>query len=366
MKAVITCGGTGGHITPALAIADVIKENDPRAQILFVGGMRGMEGKLVGGAGYDIRLLEVQGISRKLTLANFKSVFQASRATKQAEQLLLEFSPDIVIGTGGYACYPTLSAAIKLGIPTAVHESNALPGLVVRVLAKRLDRVWLNFEKGKQHLSRAARVLTVGNPLPHGYGIPDPIELPVGARRFLLSFGGSLGASVLNQAVLSLMEEEREKQDVFHLHATGVREYEKTFAAFCEKGLDRCKHLSLTPFISQMPRYMSAADLVICRAGAMSISELAALGKPAVLIPSPNVTGNHQYKNAEALVDKRAAVLLEEKNITALSTCVFTLFESEERLAEMSRAIRKFHRADANAKIWRDILLLTKKEKNGR
>ncbi len=366
MKAVITCGGTGGHITPALAIADIIKENDPRAEILFVGGERGMEGELVGRAGYDIRLLAVQGISRKLTPANFKALVQAGQAVKRAREILAAISPDIVIGTGGYACYPTLRAAIQMGIPSAVHESNAAPGLAVRVLAKRLDRIWLNFESGRQRLPTVARVLTVGNPLPRGYSTPDPIDLPKGTQRFLLSFGGSLGASEINRAVLALMEAERDRRDIFHLHATGKREYEQMYSAFCEKGLQKCTHLSLVPFITQMPRYMSAADLVICRAGAMSLSELAALGTPAVLIPSPNVTGNHQYENARALADKGAAMLLEEKNIDTLFALVSALLSDTDRLGDMALAIRSFYRPRANADIWRDIVALTKNKKSGR
>lgn len=365
MKAVITCGGTGGHITPALAIADMIKENDPRAEILFVGGMRGMEGELVGGAGYTIRLLDVQGISRKLTLANFKALWGARQAVKEARRILSAFSPDIVIGTGGYACYPTLRAALKMGIPSAVHESNAAPGLAVRVLARRLDRVWLNFESAKERLPASAHVLTVGNPLPRGYSVPQPIELPRGTRQFLLSFGGSLGAGAINRAVLELMEGERGKTGLFHVHATGRREYEQMHAAFCEKRLQEDGHLSLLPFITQMPRYMAAADLVICRAGAMSISELASLGTPAVLIPSPNVTGNHQYENAKALAEKGAAVLLEEKKIGELSKLVPALLSDGERLKEMSVAIRSFYRPRANAEIWQDIVALVRQKKSG-
>ena len=361
MKAVITCGGTGGHIVPALAIADIIKENAPRAEILFVGGTHGMEGELVGNAGYEIRLLEVRGFSRKLTPTNLKVLFQTGKAVKRAQKILTDFSPDIVIGTGGYACYPTLRAALEMGIPAAVHESNAAPGLAVRMLARRLDRVWLNFESGGDRLASAARVLTVGNPLPRGYALPVPISLPTGTHRFLLSFGGSLGATAINRAVLALMEEERGKCEIFHLHATGKKEYEAMYAGFCERNLQQSPHLSLVPFITPMPRYMAAADLVICRAGAMSISELAALGKPCVLVPSPNVTGNHQYENAKALAEKGAAVLLEEKNLAALSALVPALLADKERLLQMSAAIRAFHRSDANAKIWKDILTLTKK-----
>ena len=365
MKAIITCGGTGGHITPALAIADIIKENDPHARLLFIGGMRGMEGELVRQAGYDIRLLEVQGISRKLTPANLKALFQAGLAVRKAQEILKEFSPDIVIGTGGYACYPTLRAAIGLGIPSAVHESNAAPGLAVRVLSARLDRVWLNFESESMRLPKGAKALTVGNPLPREYAAPEPIER-LAETQFLLSFGGSLGASAMNRAILDLMETERKKKDIFHLHATGNKGFEETHKCFRERGLGACTHLSLVPYISQMPRYMAAADLVICRAGAMSVSELAALGKPAVLIPSPNVTGNHQYENAHALAQKGAAVLLEEKRIAELTSLIPALLADKERLLQMSGAICAFYRADANARIWRDIVALSKKEKSGR
>ena len=367
MKVVITCGGTGGHITPALAIADIIKENDPRAQILFVGGERGMEKELVGQAGYDIRLLAVQGISRKLTFENLKAIWRATRAVKHARELLSEFGADIVIGTGGYACYPTLRAAVELGIPAAVHESNAVPGLAVRMLAVRLDRVWLNFESACARLSPKAKCLVVGNPLPRGYRVPEPIKLPRRKeQRFLLSFGGSLGATQINRAVLDLMEKERENKDTFHLHATGKREFDGVYAEFCARGFGRCEHLSVVSFITPMSSYMAAADLVICRAGAMSISELAALGKPSILIPSPNVTGNHQYENARALAQKGAAVLLEEKNIAELSALVPSLLRDSERLNRMSSAIRSFHRADVNARIWQDVVdLIKNKKKSG-
>ena len=169
MRVVITCGGTGGHIVPALAIADIIRENEPHAEILFVGGKNGMEKELVTRAGYEIRLLDVQGLSRRISFSNFRAVARAIRASGEARRILKSFRPDLVIGTGGYACYPTLRAAISLRIPTAVHESNAVPGLAVKLLAPRLDRVWLNFEKAREALPKRSRTLVVGNPLPRGY-----------------------------------------------------------------------------------------------------------------------------------------------------------------------------------------------------
>lgn len=366
MRAIITCGGTGGHITPALAIADIIKQYFSGAELLFVGARGGMEEELVARAGYRIRLLEVQGLSRKLTPQNLTALYQAHTAVKKAKILLREYAPDIVIGTGGYACYPALFAATQLNIPTAVHESNAVPGLAVRRLARHVDRIWLNFEKAQQALPRGARCLTVGNPLPVGYRVPAPALLSPGCRRMLLSFGGSLGARELNRAVLSMMEAEKENAEVYHLHASGKREYEQMRAAFCEKGLDVYPHLKLVPFLSDMPQQMAAASLVICRAGAMSISELAALGRPAILLPSPNVTGNHQYKNAMLLAECGAAVCLTEGEVAkgALPPVVEELLQNEEKRKALSRAIRRFHDPHSNARILRDILQLTMTDKN--
>ena len=203
--------------------------------------------------------------------------------------------------------------------------------------------------------------MVVGNPLPRGYTAPVPAQLPKGTRHFLLSFGGILGASELNRAALSLMEKLAARPDVFYLHAAGKREYEQMHARFCERGLERCQNLSLVPYISQMPRYMAAADLVICRAGAMSVSELAALGRPAILVPSPNVTGDHQRKNAMAPAARGGAVLLAEGELSRLGDEVVSLLADEKRRREMGERMRELHRPDANKRIWRDICALLKR-----
>ena len=355
MKAVITCGGTGGHITPALAIADVILENDPRAKLLFVGGTRGMEGEILTAAGYDVRLLEVKGIARKLSFSTLKALYRTHCAVKEAHGILAELAPDIVIGTGGYACYPALRAACEQGIPAVVHESNVAPGLAVRTLARRLDRVWLNFEQTRALLPKGTSAVVVGNPLPRGYTAPVPISLPYGARKMLLSFGGSLGASELNRAVLPLMAEVARRPDVFYLHAAGKREYGQMRERFESMGFAAYPNLSLVPYITQMPRCMAAADLVICRSGAMSVCELAALGRPAILVPSPNVTGDHQYKNASAPARRGAAILLAERELFRLPQEVFALLDDEKRRREMGARMREFYQPRANALIWQDI-----------
>ncbi|MBQ3483095.1 MAG: UDP-N-acetylglucosamine--N-acetylmuramyl-(pentapeptide) pyrophosphoryl-undecaprenol N-acetylglucosamine transferase [Clostridia bacterium] len=363
MKVILSCGGTGGHITPALAIAATICENIPRAEILFVGGTRGLEQALVGAAGYPIRTLRVEGLSRSLSLSNLRALRLAAHAVREADAILTEFAPDIVIGTGGYACFPTLRAAARRGIPTAVHESNAVPGLSVRLLAARLDRVWLNFEAAAEQLPKRASTLVVGNPLTRVAAQARPYPLPTGCRQMVLSFGGSLGAPRINRAVLELMKREADHPEIYHLHAAGKADFEATDAAFRAAGLARIPRLRVVPFLTDMPRQMAGATVVVCRAGAMSISELAAMGRAAVLIPSPNVTGNHQYRNAKALADAGAAVLLTEDQLDreTLTRAVLELLSDGEKRGRMERAVRAFARPEANRRILDDIRRLTGK-----
>lgn len=359
----ISCGGTGGHITPALAIADTIMENDPRAKVLFVGSERGMENSLVPAAGYSMKTLRVEGLRRSLTLANLRVLWQAARAVGRAKGLIAEFAPDMVIGTGGYVCYPTLRAAAAMGIPTAVHESNATPGLAVKRLARRVDRVWLNFSVAQGELPRGSRVLTVGNPLRGGCQGAVAVSASTHGKKSVLSFGGSLGAGELNKAILSLMAAEQRQGGICHLHATGKGNFDAVHEAFCRMGLHHDPQFSVVPFITDMPLRMAQADLVICRAGAMSISELSALGKAVILIPSPNVTGNHQYKNARMLADASAACLLTEQELIegALTDAVLSLLASDAKRQQLSQAIGRFAVIDANKRIWEDICKLVRK-----
>ena len=359
MKLIVACGGTGGHITPGLAIADIVTANLPGSRVLFIGG-NGMEKKRVPEAGYPIKALTLSGVSGKSPVAKMRALLQAMRGEREAAHILSDFGPDLVVGTGGYACFPALRAAVRAGIPTAVHESNAMPGLAVRALASKVDRVWLNFEAAAAQLPRGADVRVVGNPLPKGAGAATAEKRQ---SNRVLSFGGSLGAAALNRAVLALMRAEVGK-DVFHLHATGEREYASFMAAFYAAGLQEGEKCRIVPYLSDMPRQMAKAAVVICRAGAMSISELAAAGCPAVLIPSPNVAGDHQYKNAAALAERGAAVLLPEARMEAeLTGTVFALLGDEPRRTALGAAIRSFARPDANKRILEDILALTRADR---
>ncbi|MBQ9748461.1 MAG: undecaprenyldiphospho-muramoylpentapeptide beta-N-acetylglucosaminyltransferase [Clostridia bacterium] len=369
MNVLLAAGGTAGHINPAIAIANTIREYDPTAQITFVGTKRGMENKLVTTAGYEIRHVEIRGLKRSLSLSNLKTAYYVLTAPAKAKKLIRELRPDIVIGTGGYVCWPTLKAASELGIPTALHESNAIPGKAVKMLEKKVDRIYVNFSESADGLSEKEKILHVGNPLisaPDVGTVSDLYErlgIPKTAKKVLLSFGGSLGAQRVNEEVLALMEAYTSKDpEIFHIHATGKYDYENFLAAAKEKGLDRRENLRIEQYIYDMPLWELAADAVICRAGAMTLSEMALLRRACILIPSPNVVNNHQYENAKRLADAGAAIMLEEKHMTpgTLEEAVRTLLCDKSKAEAMQHAIAAFANPDAKQDILRDLLTLIK------
>ena len=370
MRVLMTGGGTGGHVNPALAIAATIKQNDPEADIAFVGTKHGIENKLVTAAGYPLYHVEIQGLRRSFSVSNLKTLYLTVESVFKAKKLVREFKPDIVIGTGGYVCYPVMKAASSMGIPTALHESNAVPGVAVRMLAPCVDRIYLNFEETAKCLTKFAdKLLRVGNPLLSEFHPTDAKEakrrlsLPAGTKNVLLTYGGSMGAEKVNDAVLELMSEyTAHHPETCHIHATGSIEYEAVGTKFREMGLDRLGNIDFREYIYNMPEVMAAADLIICRAGAMTVSELAMSGKAAIFIPSPNVTNNHQYKNAKVLADAEAAELIEECSLDSGALCgmVAKLLSpaGEEKRREMGKRISKFAVRDANKLIYKDILKL--------
>ncbi len=378
MRVLMTGGGTGGHVNPALAIANTIKQNDPASEIAYVGTKRGIETKLVPRAGYPMYYVEVQGIRRSLSPKNLKAAYLALTSPYKARAIIEEFKPDIVIGTGGYVCWPVMKAAADMGIPTALHESNAIAGIAVKMLQKSVDRIYLNFEKTGETLTcQKEKLLKVGNPVMGGFssltreearkklGILDKYKYVV------LSYAGSMGAEKVNDAVLALMREFTSKHpEVYHIHATGSIEHELCTTQFREMGLDKFENIELCEYIYDMPTKMAAADLTINRAGAMTVSELAITGKAAIFIPSPNVAENHQYKNARVLYDAGAAKLFEESELTdgakPLIDEVASLLshDGDRERAEMSRKIKDFAVPDSNKIIYMDLLELVKNKKN--
>ena len=372
MRVLMTGGGTGGHVNPALAIAEIIKTNQPDSEIAFVGTKRGIENRLVPKAGYKLYHINIQGIRRSLSPANLKTAYLVLTSPSHARKIIKEFKPDIVIGTGGYVCWPLLKAASLMGVPTIVHESNAIAGVAVKQLKNKVDVIMTNFESTADNLKAKAKVMRVGNPISADFGRIDKAEarralgIPENVRTVILSCGGSLGARKVNEAALTVMRDiVSVRSDVMHFHASGRNDAEFARQTLVDHGLEGRENIVMSEYIYNMPTVMAAADIVICRAGAMTLSELAAVGKAAVIIPSPNVTDNHQYKNAKVLADADAAVLIEEKELTdgRLTAEVERLVRDADARAKMENNISAFASKNVGRTIYGEICRLVKEKK---
>ena len=376
MKVLLTGGGTAGHVNPALAIAAALTDYDPSTEIIFAASAlpNDKAGDLVPRAGYERHRIHIRGMRRPVySPANLRLPFIMLKSRGEARALIKEFRPDLIVGTGGYACWPVVSVGASMGIPTAVHESNAIPGKAICQVKRKVDKIMINFPETRDRLGLSpqdARVVRVGNPYMSGFG-----KIGRGEARaklgiaedavYVLSFGGSLGAEYVNDAVISLWHELHGAYPHAHFcHAAGKRDYERIKAALEEKGLGDEPRLSLLEYIYDMPLRMAAADIVISRAGAMSISELALMKKAAVLIPSPNVTDNHQYKNAMALQEKGAGICVEEKRLRegALTDTVRALLRDPEKRHRLESSIYDhFAMPHANEDIVKELYALTQK-----
>lgn len=363
----MTGGGTGGHVNPAIAIADTIKAHIPTAEIAFVGTKRGIENKLVPAAGYKLYHVDVRGFRRSLSPANIRAAFLALTSPIAAKKLVREFKPDVVVGTGGYVSWPLIVAASKLGVPSAVHESNAVPGLAVRKLVPYVDRIFVNFAVTGEALGAPEKTMHVGSPLRADFGMISRADaraklgLPPECRKYIVSFGGSLGAERVNGAMIELMRDYLAAHpDIYCTHACGAGSYAEVRTAFEEAGLGKYRNLELVEYIYDMPVRMAAADLVVSRSGAITLSELALAKKAALLIPSPNVTDNQQYKNAKVLADADGAVLIEEKDLAPGRICreVAAILDRPARQHELEENIAAFAVPDANEIIFREIAAL--------
>lgn len=359
-------GGTGGHINPALAVAGYIRKQAPDTQILFVGTAEKMEAKLVPAAGFDFRTIDISGFQRSLTLNNIKrnlgTLSKLLRASSQAKKILLDFKPDVVVGFGGYVSGPVLRMAAKMGIPTAIHEQNAYPGVTNKALAKKADAVMLTVQAAEQYLKPKNPCILTGLPVRGEIMEADRdfarAELRLDERPMILSMGGSLGARAINEAVVELIANKAADGDCYFHHAYG--QYGKWVPdKLREKGVDfaHMPNITVREYIDDMDRCLAAADLVICRAGASSLSEFEAVGRASILIPSPNVAENHQYHNAMALVNNNAAVIIEEKDLTGerLTQEVNRLLADRERLRILGENAKKMAIPDTVERI-ADIL----------
>jgi len=371
VKILFTCGGTAGHINPAVALARMFQTRHRDCEVLFAGADGGMECDLVPKEGFPLRTVTITNFRRsvrpKAVGHNLKTLRNMGKSKRQAEKILEDFQPDLVVGTGGYASYPVVRAAAARGIPTAVHEANALPGLTTKALAKVVDRVMVGFPESAAHYEQKEKVVVTGTPVRGDFfhytrrearaalGITD--EQPV-----LLSFFGSLGADVMNSYMTEFFRMEEERGCPYrHIHAAG-RNYD-TLRAACPDN----PALDLRSYIYDMPLVMAAADLVICRAGASTLAELAAIAKPSVLIPSPNVVADHQTKNAQLLAHAGGAVLLPEADCSAeaLWETVSGLLADTAAREGMRRALRGMGVPDAAEQIYETLSSLLEKETVG-
>ncbi|MEG2175789.1 MAG: undecaprenyldiphospho-muramoylpentapeptide beta-N-acetylglucosaminyltransferase [Oscillibacter sp.] len=363
-RVLFTCGGTAGHVNPAIALAQRLHEENPTTEFLFVGAERGLEKDLIPQAGYAFRTVHISSFHRSIKPRelrhNLISVGNLVRAPHEARAILREFRPDVVVGTGGYASYPIVKAAAKAGIPTAVHESNMVPGLTTEMLEPYADRILVGFEACRQHYKHPEKIIVTGTPVRGDFFAltrqQAKAELGVAdGRPLIVSFWGSLGASGMNRQMVDFLALEAAKEPFHHIHAAGVADYPAMCRALEEKGVDLAQHpaLQLREYIYDMARVCRAADLVISRAGASTISELTALGVPALIVPSPYVTNNHQEKNARALEAAGGAVVLPEAQSSgqALFQAACGILHNGEKREAMERAMSSLGILDATERI---------------
>lgn len=351
MRALLACGGSGGHITPAIAMAEMLQKAFPDAVCAFIGNENGMERRIVTENGFPFYPLPIEGLHRSFTLRNIRTLFLAAKAPAKARSIIKSFSPDLVIGTGGYVSYPVIPAAAKLGIPTLIYEPNAIPGLSIRLTEKYAKAILLQFDDCARHFKYRERTRVIGAPLRSGFSrrtrkeAREALGLPQNGF-IVLCFGGSLGAECISRAATESFSFARD-HGITLIHACGNRLYD----ALRVKYPREAKEKLLLPYIDNMGAYMAAANLVVCRAGAMTLAELARGGRASLLIPSPYVAENHQEKNARLYEKKGAALLMGENELDADSLRARILFlkQNPALLSRMEKNARLLDSEDTEA-----------------
>lgn len=342
MKVIIAAGGTAGHINPGLAVAEKIKKEHPDADIMFVGRKQGMEYKLVTQAGYKFSHMEVTGFQRSFSPENIKrnliTLKNLLTANKAADKILNDFKPDLVMGTGGYVSGPIVLRAAKRGIKTALHEQNAFAGVTNKLLSKNVDKVFVATEKASKFMAYPEKCIVCGNPVREEITLADTAkakqELDVVGKKVVLSFGGSLGAAMVNKAMQHLALHNKNREDIVHFHVVGRYDEGKFVKFLDENNINNPDRIIVNEYLYDIAKYMAAADIIICRCGALTIAELSCMGKASILIPSPNVAENHQFYNGKVLSDIDAAILIEEKDLNEK-----TITESFEKLYQNPQLI---------------------------
>ena len=373
MKVVIAAAGTAGHINPGIAIVNKIKEKEKDSEITFIGTTRGLENDLVPRAGYKLRTIDAYGLSKKISIENLKKMYKTFKGLGEAKAIIKELKPDIVIGTGGYICGATISSAHSLKIPTMLHESNSFPGRAVRMLAKKTDTILISFEEARERIPKCKNIVFTGTPvkikkktfskeqilkIKEDLGIKN--EKPI-----VLIFGGSQGARRINEAVLGIIKNKLNK-DYQIVWATGSKQYDVIKEKLEDSNINikYIENTKILPYIYNMEEVMNIADLIVSRSGAMTITEIANLAKPSILVPLPNVSNDHQMYNAKVLEDKKAAVIFkdEELNTVDLNNQINEIVLDNNKKLQMGKNAFTVSSKDVEDKIWNEIEKLVRSE----
>lgn len=371
MKVIIAAAGTGGHINPGIAIANKIKEKEPDSEIIFIGTERGIENDLVPRAGYKLKTVDAYGISKKISVKTIKNNIKTIKGFSQAKKIIKEFSPDIVIGTGGYICGGAISSAYKLGIPTVIHESNAYPGKATKFLKKKLTKILLGFKDAEKFFDDKTKLVVTGNPTKvkeekiseeEKRKILQELGLTTTLPTILV-FGGSQGAKAINDAMIPLIKEK--KNDKYQIiWSVGPKQYDIIKEEFLKDDIDidKIKNTKIVPYIYNMSEIMNSIDVIVSRSGAMTITEISLVGKPAIFIPLPSMSANRQVDNAKVLEKLGAAkiILNEEVNSKNLSNAIDELLQNPEELKQMGQRAKQIATYNVEEKIYDEIKKVVK------
>ena len=366
MKVIIAAAQTGGHINPGIAIANKIKKENKNARIMFIGTTRGLENDLVPRAGFDLRTIEAYGINRKISISNIKNMFKTLKGLGEAKKIVKEYKPDIVIGTGGFICGPVLMAAKKYKIPTLLHESNAFPGVAVKLLSKKVDTILLGFEDAKKRLPNSKNIVVTGTPTKI-----KKVQLPetqkgkmiseLGLKKDLpivLVFGGSQGAKSINSTLIDIIKS-KENKNYQIIWASGPKQYDIIKETLKENKIDinKIENVKILPYIYNMEEMMNLVDVVISRSGAMTITEIAITGKPAIFVPFPFATENHQEYNARVLENVGAAKIILDKDLNkeSLSNALNGILKDKNKLIQMGKNAEKVAISNVEDRIYNEI-----------
>lgn len=375
MKVIIAAAGTGGHINPALAIANKIKQEEKNSEIIFVGTDRGLENDLVPRAGYELKKIDAYGFNRQISIENVKKMYKTFKSIGQAKKIIEDFKPDIMIGTGGYICLPVGIAASKYNVPIVLHESNAFPGVAIKMLAKKAETILVGFEDAKERIKNAKNVVVVGNPSKvkklnftekQKQEIINKIGLTDLSKPIVLVFGGSQGAQKINESFINIISKKLNR-DYQIIWATGPNQYDmiKTKLQSLNISINNIPNVKILPYIYNMEEVMNCVDLVVSRSGAMTITEISIVGKPSIFIPFPYATENHQEYNAKVLEKVGAAKIILDAKLddNILNSTINEIISDKEKMCRMSENAHAVEIKNVEDKIYVELckILETKK-----